>query len=120
MERKFYPRINFVGHLETAKWDIKRLLDALHPNAWETYGASGWGEHRNESMFESSATVKHSTGAVDRLSEHYTKGVEGRVERLYAIDYDNEYMDLERVPIGDAQSFYRKRFLERYGESTAA
>lgn len=95
------------------------MLDTLHPDAWETYGASGWGEHRNESMFSSSTTVKHSTGAVDRLSEHYTKEVEERVEKLYAIDYDNEFMDLERVPIGDARPFYRKRFLERHGESTA-
>ena len=34
LDPKFYPQLNFIGHLETAQDDIKRLLDKLHPNAW--------------------------------------------------------------------------------------
>ncbi|KAL7540133.1 hypothetical protein ACHAXR_009882 [Thalassiosira sp. AJA248-18] len=76
----------------------------------------GWGKHRNESMFESASTVKHSTKAEHHLLEHYTsREIENRVEELYGIDYDNEFLDLERVPIGEAQEFYRRRFMERFG-----
>merc|ERR1719361_2204046 len=108
MEQKFYPKLNFIGHLETAQWDIKRLLNKLHPHAWEKYGNSGWGKYLNETMFESTNTIKHATSAEKHLLEYYTKEIELRVEELYTSDYDNEFMDLERVPIGEAKSFYRK------------
>lgn len=35
LDPKFYPQLNFIGHLETAQDDMKRLLDILHPDAWE-------------------------------------------------------------------------------------
>lgn len=116
MERKFYPKLNFIGHLESAQWDIKRLLRKLHPDAWESYGASGWGEYRNESMFDSSGTVHHAKKAENYLLDHYTsEKIEKRVEKIYEEDYDNEFLDLETVPIGDALSYYQQRFLELYG-----
>lgn len=118
MEGKFYPGLNFVGHLETARWDIKRLLDRLHPDAWERFGASGWGAHGNESMFQS-ATVNHAKVTENYLSEHFVSDeIERRVEEIYVVDYDNAYLDLERVPVGQASSFYRERYLRRFGNST--
>ena len=118
MEKKFYPQLNFIGHLETAQWDIHRLMDRLHPNAYEKFAASGWGQFRNESMFESASTVNHFTKSINHLLEHYTsKDIEERVENIYKDDYDNIVMDLERVAIGNASSFYRERFLKRYGSS---
>ena len=116
MEQKFYPKLNFIGHLETAQWDIKRLLDILHPEAWDNHGASGWGKYRNESMFESSTTVNHAKKSENYLFEHYTsEKIERRVEKIYEDDYDSSFLDLERVPIGHAQSFYRNRFLHQFG-----
>merc|ERR1712194_773194 len=120
MERKFYPSLNFIGHLESAQQSIRRLLDRLHPDAWDKYGASGWGRYRNESMFASSGTVNHARRAERYLLEHYTReDIERRVEKIFGDDYDNEFLHLERVPIGEAQSFYRQRFLERYGAAAA-
>merc|ERR1712062_609319 len=78
MEQKFYPKLNFIGHLETAQWDIKRLLNKLHPHAWEKYGNSGWGKYLNETMFESTNTIKHATSAEKHLLEYYTKEIELR------------------------------------------
>ena len=113
MERKFYPKLTFIGHLESARWDTKILLDILHPKAWEKYGASGWGKYRNESMFYSSDTVRHAEKTEHHLLEHYTsREIEKRVVKLFEDDYENEFLDLERVPIGNAQSFYQKKFLE--------
>eukprot|EP00571_Detonula_confervacea_P009747 CAMPEP_0172322420 /NCGR_PEP_ID=MMETSP1058-20130122/45843_1 /TAXON_ID=83371 /ORGANISM="Detonula confervacea, Strain CCMP 353" /LENGTH=354 /DNA_ID=CAMNT_0013038157 /DNA_START=144 /DNA_END=1205 /DNA_ORIENTATION=- len=39
---KLCRSLNFVGHLENAEQDIRRLLNILGPDAWEKYGASGW------------------------------------------------------------------------------
>ena len=115
MEKKFYPQINFIGHLETANWDIHRLMNRLHPEAWDRFGASGWGEFRNESMFQSSSTVKHAKGSENYLNEYYTsKAIEDRVERIYKDDYDNEYLELDRVAVGEAGQHYRDKFTERY------
>ena len=41
LDPQFYSTLNFVGHLETAQYDTKRLLDRLDPTAWEKFGASG-------------------------------------------------------------------------------
>ena len=67
------------------------------------------GEHRNESIFASSSTVKHASHTDKHLLEHYTSDiVDQRVECFYADDYDNEYLELTRLPIGEAQSYYQK------------
>ena len=96
MDKKWYSKINFIGHLETAQWDIKRLLNRLHDDAWSLYGASGWGRHRNESVFESSTTVNHAKKTETHLSEHYTSDeIERKVENICRDDYDNKFLDLE-------------------------
>jgi len=98
---EIYRTLNFVGHLENANRDAKLLLDRLDlTNAWDEYGASGWGEFRNESIFSSSSTVKHAQHANRHLSEFYTSDViEKRVERFYEADYNNKYLNLTRVQI---------------------
>lgn len=111
MEPKFYKSLNFVGHLETAQRDIRQLLDRLHPHAWETYGASGWGTHRNESIFTSKSTVNHASNTSGRLFQYYTsKGMERRVDKFYESDYENVYLNLTRVPVGEAEAFYKSRY----------
>ena len=115
MEKKFYPQLNFIGHLETAQWDIHRLLNRIGPTAWEEFGLSGWGEYRNESMFQSSSTVLHAKGTGDKLLKYYTSvEIEKRVEHIFKDDYENEYLELDRVKIGEASEYYRERFTERY------
>ena len=114
---KYYKQLNFIGHLEAAQWHIHRLLNKLHPMAWATYGASGWGEFRNESIFASSSTVRHATKSGEHLFEYYTsQEIERRVEKIYQVDYDNGYLDLDRVKIGEASSYYKKRYLKKWGD----
>lgn len=113
MEPKFYDTLDFVGHLETASRDVRRLLDRLDPpGAWERYGASGWGADGTEGAFASTGTVEHAYdgggGAEggDLFEWYANEGTEARADEIYRDDYENERLDLTRVPIGEARSFY--------------
>ncbi|KAL3804740.1 hypothetical protein ACHAWO_011465 [Cyclotella atomus] len=119
MEHKFYPLINFMGHLETAAWDIKRLLDKVSPTAFEEYGASGWGLGRNESMFQSSSTVLHAKDTSAKLKLYYTTlEIEKRVEHIFRDDYENKFFELNVVKIGEAEEYYKRWWREKYGDET--
>ena len=76
--------INFVGHLETVAQDTRELL--LHLGLWELYGASGWGESGEDSIFGSNH-AKHATGANEKLFDYYNPDLERKVEKLFATDY---------------------------------
>ena len=96
MEDKFYPFLNFIGHLETGEWDVKRLLDRLHPGAWDKFGASGWGKFGNESLMASSSSLVHAGQTEHRLTQYYAgEEMDKRVEKLYARDYANPFLDLK-------------------------
>ena len=67
-------------------------------------------------MFESVVSIKHGMKSKNYLFDHYTSDeIERRVEMIYEVDYDNAFLDLEKVPIGHAQSFYQKRYIRRFG-----
>jgi hypothetical protein len=95
LEPKFVPLLNFVGHLETAFEDAKRLLQRV--GAWEEHGKTGWGLHGNESIFQSKSYVKHKTsssttntshGSKDRfLARYYTPELEKEIEKRFQDDY---------------------------------
>ena len=118
MEYKFYPLLNFIGHLETAAWDVKRLLNKISPTAYAEYGASGWGVGRNESMFKSSSTVLHAKDTSAKLKQYYTPEIEERVQHIFRDDYDNKFLELERVRIGEAEEFYKSWWQKKYGGGT--
>jgi Sulfotransferase family len=63
MEDKYWPYINFVGHMETVEQDAERLLRKI--GAWEKYGATGWGQENvtNHSSKQSSSSNKNSTSS---------------------------------------------------------
>ena len=93
----YSKQLNFVGHLETAERDAKALLQRI--GAWEEHGQSGWGKHRNESIFQSTSNVKHkttkSTGdSKSRLSQYFTPELEKLVEERYAHDYERSEFSL--------------------------
>ena len=92
MERKFWSQIDFVGHLESASEDVRRLLVLLSDGGgegdlWERFGASGWGNNGTEGIFHDTASIKHSKGAGSKLREYYTPGIEAKVEDLMWRDY---------------------------------
>jgi hypothetical protein len=96
MEDKYYPLLDFVGHLETAAADAERLLKRI--GAWEDHGTSGWGAYGNESIFQSTSHVKHKTtggangnqedsSSYARLAKYLTPETEAELEERFAKDY---------------------------------
>jgi hypothetical protein len=86
MEGRYWPYIDYIGHLEHAYDDTKRLLIQL--GAWEEYGAWGWGLNGTEAIFASTSGINHETGASGHMSQHYTAEAEAMVEDMYADDYN--------------------------------
>ena len=71
MESKYWKYINFVGHMENLKCDMKRRLDQI--GTWEAWGATGWGPESNRSILEiSEHSQSHTTSADSKLEQWYT------------------------------------------------
>ena len=48
--------------------------------------------------------------------EYYANtSVEERAELYNDIDYDNEYLEIERLKVGEAEQFYKQRYIDRFG-----
>ena len=98
MESKYWPHINFIGHFETVEEDSQRLLERI--GAWEEHGKTGWGIHKNLTMFgKDSNTNSHKTGAGKKLLEWYTPELESWVEEFYEGDYNNPYLNFTMTSI---------------------
>ena len=87
MHKKYWPYINFVGHLETAQADAKALMERV--GAWEDYGATGWGADGTEPIFASKSTIIHTTDPQDHIHKFCNKESVALVRALYADDYQN-------------------------------
>lgn len=97
MESKYWPYVDEVCHVETAAEDARRLLERI--GAWEEYGASGWGEDGQRSMFESKGAAgagEHATWAQWQVWKWYTPDTEARVEGFYQGDYENPLFNFTR------------------------
>lgn len=93
MESKFWKYIDFVGHIERASNDAKKLLQ--HIGAWDEFGKNGWGTYGNQSIFESSEDAgSHATWAKWRMWQWYTPELERRVEKFFADDYAHPMLNL--------------------------
>jgi hypothetical protein len=95
MEQKFWDKIDFVGHMDTAALDAKRLLRRI--GAWKQYGKKGWGS--GKFIFESVSTVNHATSSSaeesrNRLEQYYTPVLDSVVERIYENDYRLKKLNL--------------------------
>jgi hypothetical protein len=88
MEHRFWETVQFVGHIETAAADARALLERV--GAWEKYGATGWGDSGNETIFESLSNVKHRTKADAHLTEYFDKETELLANEYYNDDYAYE------------------------------
>ena len=90
IDSKFFPTLNFVGHLENAELDARTLLELI--GAWDSFGLSGWGEHGNEAIFEindelTDATAIASFGSWDLMSKLFSPRLESTLELYYEEDY---------------------------------
>lgn len=100
MEARFWPFVNFVGHMETINEDIERLLKQI--GAWENFGRTGWGENGDEAIFaaKSGGTGRHhATNARQKLRQFMTPDLEVQVDEFLADDYKIEQLGLVKSEI---------------------
>lgn len=83
-----WQHVNFVGHFDNLESDSRRLLDDVL-GVWDEMGATGW---PNGGLYAGSSTVKHQTGAHDRMRQYYTKESEDFADEWYKSDYDSPYL----------------------------
>jgi Sulfotransferase family len=94
-EEKYWPYINYVGHMDNLYIDSKRLLQRI--GAWEKYGMSGWGTSQEDAIFQSNAEGagrNHATHAAMKLKSYITPEIEQALEEYYADDYTNRILNL--------------------------
>ena len=92
MEPKYWKYIDFVGHVENAAEDARKLLKRI--GAWKEFGARGWGPNGDKAIFESFGDAgSHATSAKWRMYQWFTPELETIVERLYAADYSNPVLN---------------------------
>ena len=96
MEAKYWPYINFVGHMHTAQQDAKALLQRLH--VWEHFGLTGWGESKLLPIFaneeDGSGGRSHATDAKSKVKEYLYPALEAQVEEFYEQDYESPWFNL--------------------------
>jgi hypothetical protein len=102
MEATYFPLLDFVGHLESAEEDARELLKRV--GAWEEFGKTGWGVHHNESIFQSTSAVRHSTSngtmeSKSRLPLYYTPELEAEIEERLSQDYLIPELGLQKKKI---------------------
>lgn len=88
IDPELWQYINFVGYFDALANDTQRLLERLDDNAWQKFGASGWGDFRNQSMFAKASTAKHRTSARVKLGRYFN---ESRVISLVEDFYEGDY-----------------------------
>lgn len=92
MEAKYWPYINFVGHMETVQEDAKGLLQQL--NIWEHFGLTGWGKHQQEAVFAGKEGNSHASNAKSKVDEYLYPELELEVEDFYKGDYESPWLNL--------------------------
>ncbi|KAL7579858.1 hypothetical protein ACA910_004870 [Epithemia clementina (nom. ined.)] len=85
---KYWPVINFIGHLEHARQDTERLFRKI--GAWEAFGASGW---PSGAIFGNNS-AKHATFAMNKVTAYYSPELEEMAERIYQADYIHPLLNL--------------------------
>mmetsp|Transcript_12332 Transcript_12332/g.35173 ORF Transcript_12332/g.35173 Transcript_12332/m.35173 type:complete len:698 (-) Transcript_12332:2054-4147(-) len=94
MEAKYWKYINFVGHMENINHDTKKLLKRV--GAWEEYGKTGWGPHRNESMVRTAGgSQSHKTDSSSKIYQWFNPKNERLVEKFYIDDYENQLFNFQ-------------------------
>lgn len=86
MEGKYWPYINFVGTMENAEEDARKLLSRL--GAWEDVGQNGWGDNGDERIFAKDSRVFDTVR--DSLAM-YTPQVDKMLDEYYKLDYESKY-----------------------------
>jgi hypothetical protein len=86
LDAPFWSTINFVGKFDSLQEDTKELLENL--DAWDDYGASGWGPYHNESIFSEGTHAKHETGSSEYFQQYYN---DSSLQKLALDFYHDDY-----------------------------
>jgi len=118
MEGRYWPQINFIGHIDIVADDTKDMLSLLGSDVWTNFGASGWGEDGSKAIFEADNT-KTIGKAQDLMGEYYTDETEKLVEQIYADDYENRVLGLEstKIMVGNHDEGENNRKLTSVGQA---
>ena len=92
IEEKYWPIIDFVGHMDTAAEDAKTLLKTV--GAWDEFGKTGWGVDGKQPFMAKAFGSKHTSGAKEKLRKYFTPELERWVEEVYKEDYESRYMKI--------------------------
>lgn len=102
IDEELWNYVNFVGYFHDLAGDTQKLLQRVGQKAWEEFGASGWGQFQNESIFVESSTAKHRTSARTKMMQYFNDSrTEDLVEAFYAGDYQRFQFDRYRLAISD-------------------
>jgi Sulfotransferase family len=100
MESKYWKHVDFIGHLENAANDTKRMLERI--NAWQEFGQSGWGAQGIDGIFESTKDAgEHATWSQWEIWKWYNNVLERKVEQFYAKDYANPLFSFQKTNLVD-------------------
>ena len=77
--------MNYIGYHETIAEDAKELLEKI--GAWDDYGANGWGDDHDGSVFADFAST-----ASELYSKFYEDKTVAAVESWYKADYTNKFL----------------------------
>jgi len=96
VDSDFWGYINFVGYMDSIAKDAKSMLELLAPDAWDKYGASGWGTTGNESIFQGLDNAHHHThgGASSHYHSHFTPRIEKEADVYLAEEYQHGVIKL--------------------------
>lgn len=101
MERKYWPHVTTVLHLDRAATDVQRLLKQV--GAWKEFGAFGWGIDGKASIFSPNVTTRHETNAAALMGHYYnSQGLIKQVESLFAKDYTHKRLGFGVTPMADS------------------
>ena len=107
IDDELWDYINFVGYFHALAGDTERMLQRVGNNAWAAFGASGWGQFQNESIFIESSTAKHRTSARTKMLQYFNDSTtEVLVEKFYAEDYNRFQFERYRLVISDSWYFW--------------
>jgi hypothetical protein len=112
IDQKWWPYINYIGHMESISEDARWLLKHLYSNidgtsAWDKIGKSGWSENERDcnstvaakGEFLAKRDIRHTTSARDKMLQYYTPELERFVEEHYSDDLNNPYFDFEPLQL---------------------
>ena len=100
IDARFWPLINFVGHMESIAEDTERLL--MQIGAWDQFGKLGWGVDGDEPVFGVKTGEQgrlHATNARAKLQQYISPELEVVVDEFYADDYANPTLGLEKINV---------------------